>query len=458
MKKAPLENYDFPAFDDQDIINSWTWFMSFIPHSQWLIRKAKIEKMLIYEIQPVLKPLTQGTLLAIKKDVIGWYLYLIDVLIHEPQKYEYYQGSRVLPIFKRFGLDLELLQSINGVDKRIRELVKKRMAEADALLFELLVALVWKKNGYEVSFLEEKKGTKTPDLMAEKNGEVWHIECKRQSKTSDYTYLETAKRQTMLSYIQLDLIQRNLLLDITFHVELKSLPDTYLKDLLVGKLDKIVTGDVVSNKQITIHFSHIDLIAANEHLANYSVKKNSPTMNMLIGGKAVDNKAFSCGTIARYFRLGDGEINNLYIDHLDNAYGVFWTCDAEEAIHAKARDIIKQVHSAIQQFIGEEYGFNSVLHIGMETFDGPEVERARFKKIQSSTGSINPADHKLSWIFCHFFQSYTTPSQEWVFDETVQQLTPYINPTLPLTQRLLVVPEDGDTADNIVHWDRPLPI
>lgn len=459
MNRKPLNIYNFPKFDDQDIINSYNWFMSFISPADWLKRKTEIEMLLTYEIksQPPLEPLTKGTLLAIKKDVIGWYLYLIHVLIHEPQKYEYFQGARVMPIFKRMGEDLKLLKSITGIEKRVRKLLKKRTAEADALLFEFLVALLWKKNGYEVSFLEEKKVGKTPDLMAEKNGEIWHIECKRQSKTSEYTYAETAKRQTMLSHINLDLLQRNLLLNITFHVELKSLPDTYLKDLLSGKLDGISSGHKISNEQVTIVFSYVDLLAANKHLAKYSVKNTSPQMNILIGGKAVDNLAFSCGTKALHFRLGDGEINNLYVDKIANEFGVFWTCDAEAAIHAKARDIIRQVHSAAQQFQSDEYGYKSVVHIGMETFDGPAVERARLKKIQSSTESINPADHKLSWIFCHFFQSYSTTTEDWVFDETVLSLTPYVHPIPPINRRLLVVPEDGDTSDDIVHWERPLP-
>jgi len=88
-------------------------------------------------------------------------------------------------------------------------------SEADAILFEILTALLWIRNGWEVNIIEEGKSEgKSPDLLASKNGKTWQIECKRQKKTADYTYKETAKRQIMISHIGELLIQYNALLDI----------------------------------------------------------------------------------------------------------------------------------------------------------------------------------------------------------------------------------------------------
>ena len=457
MLRIPIEAFKMPEYDDHDVINSWKWLLSFLSQKDWQKRKVKIENKIAVEFRsspPFSEPLTEGTLVVIKDDIIGWYLYLIEMLITEPHKYEYFQGARIVPIFKRLGADLDILKSIGGINRKVNDMLKKRISEADAILFEILTALLWARNGYQVSFIPEKNGEKTPDIQAIKEDRVWNIECKRQSKTSDYTYRETAKRQKMISYISRDLIQRNILLDIVFHVELETLPDTFLKDLLGHKLSLAIPGKIVSNDQVDIDLSFVDVAAVRRHLENNSVKHHSPLLNTLIGKKPVDNKSFTCGVYANFFRVGEGEVNNLYISDIANAYGVYWACDAKEALWAKARDIKNQVYAAMQQFNSED---TAVIHVGMETFDGPEVEKTRFEKIQDTIEKINPLNSNLRWIFCNFFQAYSPPDQCWVFDETVSTMSAYFTPKPPITLKLMVVPEDGDNADDVSHWDRPLP-
>ncbi len=460
MQRIPIESLNFPKYDDQDVIKSWKWFMSFISEGDWLKRKALIERKIMMGIKvnkPFTDSLTNGTLIVIKDDVIGWYLYLVDVLINEPHKYEYFQGARIVPIFKRLGKDLESLKNIGGIEGRVKEMLRKRKSEADALLFEILTALLWAKNGYQVSFLAEKNGEKTPDIIAEKDGCIWNIECKRQSKTADYTYKETAKRQKMVSYIIETLLELNILLTIDFHVELKTLPDTFLRDLLEKKLNLGNSGKIVSNNQVDIGLTFVDILFFKEHLRNNFVKHNTPMLHKLIGKNPVDNKGFTCGLHGSFFRVGDGEINNLYISDISNAFGVYWTCDAKEAIWAKARNIKNQLHKAMQQFNSKD---TSVVHIGMETFDGPEVEKIRFEKIINTVEEINPEKTNLKWIFCHFFQAYSPPDQNWVFDETVTSMTPFVQPKSPLgVLQLMISPDDenSNTKDSLSHWERPLP-
>lgn len=426
MERIPIENFKFSKYDDVDVINSWEWFMSFISERDWQKRKASIENNIAVKFrttEPFTEPLTEGTLIVIKDDIIGWYLYLVDILIHEPHKYEYFQGARIIPIFKRFGIDLDILKKIEGIDIRMKELLRKRKSEADALLFEMLTALLWTKNGYQVAFIAEENGKKTPDLLAKANGETFTIECKRQSKTSDYTYEETKKRQKMVSYIGKTLLERNILLDIVFHVELKTLPNTFLKDLLCDKLKTANSGNIIFNEVVTINLSFINISSINKHLKSKFVKHNSPMLNKLIGEKPVDNKSFTSGLLAQFFRVGDGEVNNLYISDIQNAYGVYWDCDAKEALWAKARYIKMQLYKAMKQFKSEN---TSIIHVGVETYDGPEVEKTRFIKINQTIEKIEPENTSLRWVFCHFFQSYSLPDQDWVFDETVSTMSAFL--------------------------------
>lgn len=457
MQRISIEDYNSPKFDDEDIIRSWEWFMSFISVKDWEKRKAVIEQKILVgfkDTPPFSEHLTEGVLINVKDDVIGWYLYLLEMSINEPHKYEYFQGARILPIFKRLGIDLELLKTIDGIEDRIKSLVKKRRSEADALLFEILTALLWTRNGYKVSFLVEKQNEKTPDLVAEKGGKIFNIECKRQSKTSDYTYRETNKRQKMVSYIAETLIAKNILLDIVFHVELETLPDTFLKELLEEKLKSPVVGKIISNQEVDINLSLINIPEIKNYLVKYFVKYNSPLLNYLIGKKPIDNKGFTCGIYANFYRVGEGEVNNLFISDISHAFGVFWSCDANEALWSKARDIKGQIFSAMQQFNHEN---TAVIHVGLETFDGPEVEMTRFNKIKSTIENIDPRETSLRWIFCNFFQSYSPYNQDWVFDETVSTITASLLPRLPIDITLMVIPDDEHIENGISHWDKPLP-
>lgn len=457
MLQIPVEDCPYNKYNDADVISAWEWFISFLSKENWAKRKNTIESKIALRFRstpPFSEPLTEGTLMVEKQDQIGWYLYLLDMLINEPHKYEFFQGARVVPIFKRFGINLTLLKSIVGIDKKIKTLLHKRTSEADALLFEMLTALAWARQGYEVNFLDEGKSEKTPDLLAKKGDEVWNIECKRQSKTADYTYRETAKRQIMINHISRLLLEKNIILNITFHTELEPLPDLFLKDLLYEKLQNPVAGLIVSNAQIDVVVDFVDIRNVRMHLSTKFVKYMSPMLNELIGKSKIDNKGFTSGMHAAFYRVGEGEVNNLFVADINHAYAVYWSCDAEEALTAKARDIKNQVFAAIKQLNNE---MKAVVHIGLETFDGPAVERRRFEKIEKTIKSIDPRLSSLRWIFCHFFQSYSTPEEDWFFDETVSTMSAYDGVQPPVGNIYLVVPEDAVSDSYESHWERPLP-
>lgn len=458
MITIPVEDFKVTLSDDPDLIKIWEWFIKFIPTDKWQQRKANIEKRIGMEFRntpPFSEPISEGTVLAIKDDQIGWYLYLLDVHINEPHKYEFYQGARVIPIFKRFGMDLHLLTQIEGINSKTRKLINSRTSEADAILFEILTALLWARNGWQVRFIEEGKSGKTPDFVASKEDKKWYVECKRQSKTSEYAIKEREKWQKMISFLSQPLIEHNMLLDVTFHVELTTLPDTFLKELLYSKLHFIVQpGKVISNEEVDIDVSFVDINAIKNHMAHFFVKHNSPQLAYLIGRKPVDNLGFASGMKALFSRVGSGTANNMYVYDIESAFGAFWRCDAKEAITAKARDIKKQVYAALEQFQPEQ---NAVVHIGMETFDGPAVEQQRFLKITDTLNRIDLNGKKLKWGFCHFFQSYSPVNVVWTFDETVSIISS--NPPEgipPLDSKFLIVPED-EGVDNLSHWERPLP-
>lgn len=458
IQRIPLSKFPIGTNQDTDINNAYYWFREFISERDWERRKNEIENYLssiVRVSEPFSEPINEGTLLVIQKDQIGWYMYLVHTYLFEAHKYEYYQGARVLPIFKRVGMNLDLVKDIEGISKKMKDLFKKRTSEADAILFEILTALLWRRNGWTVKVIEEGKSGKTPDFSVSKGKVEWQVECKRQKKSSDYTYKETKKRQILISGISKILVHYNVLLDITFHVELVSLPDTYLRDVLENLIPKTKTpGRIVSNTEVDIDMTFVDISSIQEHLKSNYVKMSSPQHLELIANKEVDHSSFTSGFIGNFFYVGDDSANNLYISEIINAFGVHCYCDASEALFSKARDVRNQIQDAIKQFSPYKDG---VIHIGMETFDGPAVERVRLEKILYSMGNIDPEQNNLCWIYYHYFQSYTRSYMDWFFDETVSTATSFINPVPPIEITFLIIPEDEIPIESTSHWDRQLP-
>ncbi len=117
----------------------------------------------------------------------------------------------------------------------------------------------------------------------------------------------------MISQVCNLLMQYDVLLDITFHVELLSLSDTYLKDLLIDIIPQIKTPrKLIQNKEIDIDISFIDYNRINNFLREYGiVKQNSPQLLELIANRPVDHSSFTGGNMGKYYLIGKGEVNNL---------------------------------------------------------------------------------------------------------------------------------------------------
>ena len=170
--------------------------MRYIGRDKWIREKAKIE------IQIAKKYHSQDTQNIIDIDFrkfdqpnnIYWYLYLVETFLESVEKYEPHQGARIIPIFEKIGKCLESVIGIRGIDKKIHDLLDNRIEQTDSILFEILVALLWRNNGWSsVSFIPENKREKTPDISAKDGRNEWMIECKRLSKLSNYSAREYAK-------------------------------------------------------------------------------------------------------------------------------------------------------------------------------------------------------------------------------------------------------------------------
>ena len=233
-----LENYH-----DENLSNSFSWFRAFFSDKEWAERRSRVEDHVEYVLMSgygFAEKKDDGEFLRMNfdKDKIVWYLYLVDTCLHDIACYESVAGARIISIFKCIGEYLDQVKEIEGINKKVRRLIKSDPIEADTVLFEILTALLWTRNGYQVAFVPELKSVKQPDLKAIKDGNQWFIECKRLSKSSDYAKIEKDKWLKMFTHIRPLLLPLDLVLEVTFHEEISTFKETFLFDLLKTKLKK----------------------------------------------------------------------------------------------------------------------------------------------------------------------------------------------------------------------------
>jgi hypothetical protein len=445
---------------DPDIERAFNWFLSFLPPGEWATRKAAIEQDL-EAIFDSTKPRAAGTdyyRLVGPQDQIGWYLYLTETSLYEPRRTEVNKAARVLPVFRRLGMDLDMLRRIGGIDKKVLDVLNHSKAQPDSVLFEMLIALLWSRNGWhDVAFIPADKSEKRPDIRAATGPEEWFVETKRLTTYSEYSQRERNKWSRMWSRLQRALIDARLplLLDITFHVELETLDDDFAQDQLAGKLKLVVCPcELISNEYWTVNVGFVDFDRIREHMEAYRVKVNSRQLQELVGGRWKRGDGFSMVINGVPFRTGKRRSLDDYVEEISWAAGVHWRCDAERAYEKKARDIRGHLCDAVEQLPTSGRG---VIHVGIETFDGEVVEAERFERILKTTAMFNPNGKDLRWVYCHLYEAYAPPDKPWYFDETIYQFGANKSPNPePISLRASVVPNEEGVEPG-AHWLRDAP-
>jgi hypothetical protein len=446
---------------NSDIERAFNWFLSFLPPGEWASRKAAIEQDL-EAIFDSTKPRAAGTdfyRLVGPEDQMGWYLYLVETSLYEPRRTEVFQAARVLPVFRRLGMDIDVLPKIGGIDQKVFEMLNYSKGQPDSVLFEMLIALLWARNGWkDAAFIPADPTQKRPDIRAANGTDEWFVETKRMTTHSAYSQKERDKWSRMWSLLKHALIQARVpvVLDITFHVELETLDDDFPRDQLVGKLPLVANPcELISNETWTVSVSFVDFGRIRAHLEKFNVKTHSTQLMELVGGRRCGRgDGFSMVMNGSTFREGEGRVVNEYVEDINWAAGVHWRCDAERAFENKARDIRAHLAKAVEQLPASGRG---VIHVGIETYDGELVEVERFRRIIHTAGMFNPNGKDLRWVYCHLYEAYVPPDRAWDFDETIYQFgaNKTSNPE-PITQRASVVPNE-EGAESGVHWLRDVP-
>ena len=110
---------------DPEVQVALDWFLSFIDPREWDLKKKRINEYLsrISSTNPLPIPLTaEIPKILYTEDSFAWYLYLADAYNNHIEDYEFYQGARVIPIFKIIGKHLSLIKSLRGITSIVKRM------------------------------------------------------------------------------------------------------------------------------------------------------------------------------------------------------------------------------------------------------------------------------------------------------------------------------------------------
>ena len=365
-------------------------------------------------------------------------MYLVYSYLYDMPTYDLAQGARVIPVFKRIGRDIHYIKQIKDVETRLRRALAKASREIDSCLFEILIANSYKKNGWEeVAFVSEESSKKTCDFYARKPGHEIYVECKRKSKLSDYSIKEKAKWLNLFEPVASCLRneKKSIVLEIIFHEELTKLPNDYLAKVLLPKIPLLIPGVLVDDKICTIHVRNTQLSKTSEHLKKNYVRLDGPLLYHLLFDYTDYYKGITSGIYMRPHSMMPN-----YVDDIEWGYAAIWNCDSAEALFKKARSIKDLLYDAVEQMPN---GRRSSVHLGMESYDGEQVEEVRLKRILSDVNNLY-TEGKVDFLYLHFL-AFTVPVDgNWdVREDCIILKKPLASVDYLLKDRLVIAEEES---------------
>lgn len=448
----------------QKIKIAYHWFIEILGEHNWALRR---EEVLVYfnsmnTENTDISLLDEDARLAFYDDWVAWYLYLIESLADKPTVSAPPQFERIKYFFAVIGENKEKLMGVKGIDSKLNDLLIKTINQPDSILFELVVAICYLNNGWEVEFIPETGAHKTPDIKVVKGINTFYVECKRLAKVTQYSESERKEWLIRWKIAQPVMIQyhKPTFFNVIFKTEIVKTHTHIFLDAVKAiynsrELEKSGVSEF-SSEDIYVRAHLIDMQRVNDHLEKWYVKCPSPQLYSLLDEKYDPCGAYTvvCKLKPCYFDNEEPNALNTFIDDIDMPFCVKWVCIAEESINKKAKDIKKVLVGAVNQ---APMGEPTIVHIGYETLHGPEIELVREKKIRELISKFDFMEKDIAIIYCHSFQSLPLINGNWDFAETTQYFSQsYEGQRNLLEQPLLLANSEETTYSNEAHWVQDL--
>lgn len=414
--------------DPQTAANLRAGLNLFLSHlgQQWEKRRSEIVKSLqaLSALRSGPENLETTPPVRIQEDEMGWYLYLCEQSLDDPLCVEVAQAQRCTPFISAIGAKLVHAPAVKGLDRKVDELLSHYKSNPDGLIFEILVALAYAEQGWDVELIEEGMTSKqSPDMVARRDGDELFVECKRLSRTTQYA--EEEKREFLRVWDAaaptLNANGQWLWLHAAFHVEAKALPTDFLSKIFLDKLPLSTAVATLHDSEFaTVRARQIDKQAVRKHLQEQRVKATSPALRSLLGASwAPEDSAVTVSMAARCSQVQgcDSPILGKFIDEIGFAAGITREFDSPISIEKKARDITKMLSAAVAQVPGD---VPSIIHVAAETMEGAAVEERRTEKVLEKVASFL-TDKPVAEVRFHRIHAHSRVDMLFEIDERVDR-------------------------------------
>lgn len=436
---------------DPDLRRAVDWLSSFMPAAEWKRRRLTALERFVNAATGSLAedPSGVGRFFS-ADDQFAWYLFLGQASLDHPTVYDFMFGSRVTPILRAVGRNLELLKNVEGITQRVQRMVGSERRQPNGGLFELLVAAAYRREGAEVRFLPEQHGVKkTHDMDVRVRGREWAVECKRM-ELGEYTEKERVRARELWLPTAHEFQRRglNVLAQVRFTSELDVLSPEYLGHHAVQWMSG---GYHRPHRWQDLHGSGtigtLDMAPLTTLLKTDEVALHSSRMMELLTGRYKRN-----AKVIQVLHAGMGD-NPLFVTDCRQAIVLDWESHSPAAIDGKARDVLKRLADGTRQLPDNRLG---VVHIGLEAVDGDDVEARRFEKALRTITSFDSEGKPLEYVYINWFAPESPANKSEAFDETCHWSGRRPGLHRPLRDGMLVLASDVGTRDG-VHWDGMTP-
>ena len=433
--------------ENPDLRSAVEWFTSFMSEAEWRERRRAVLNRFINAANGSLAMDLSGEgRFFSRDDQFGWYLFLAQAKLDHPTIYDFNFGARVVPVFEAIGRNLLFLKDIEGIQHRVTRLVGVERGQPNGCLYELLVAAAYRARGGLVRFLPEQPGVaKRHDLDVQLNGINFAVECKRM-EAGEYTDQERERARCLWlpTARRLHANDVSVLAKVAFSVALEQIPDDYLaKHATYWQAKRILAPHEWQDDYATGSIGLLNMKPLQDVLEDHDVAITGPRLAQLLTGKHRRN-AKNIKTIT--VEMGE---NPVYVSQCHQAVVLDWESHSEDAIAKKARDVRRRLADAVKQLPKDRPG---VVHIGLETVDGDDVEKVRFDRIKATLASFDSGEKPLTHVYINWFEAEVPPEASEVFDETCHWHSFVETPPRPLENGFVVLPLDTREREGM-HWD-----
>lgn len=440
---APRTGHDWR---DEDVLRATAWLRSFVPQRQ-MARRLDAARAFLLAARDDWQKGVLATLYD-PADAMAWYILQAETFALDRQLCVPDAMVRIVPVMTRLGKELELLKTVSGANERARHTMLGGRGQPDSGLFELLVALAYRRRGWtSVEFVRERPGLqRTPDLLVSRPRRRWAVECKR-LMPSTYAAREKAHGLALAKPVHelCTRLDQSIIVEVQYNIELSAVPHDYLVHRVAAALnarplapwnDEIATARIRS-----VNWGLVRRVFARDF-----VYYGSSRMIELLSGEYVHEADHSMAA-----RWRPAPKHPFYADAIHQASVVSWICTAKQATIKKARHFRSILANAERQLPADRPG---VVHIGVESGGAAEVGALRHIRNYLEARYFRPTNSRLRWVYASYLipEVTTARHETWALNETT---APYKigshRTTWPLPGHMLLSPESD--AREGVYWD-----